>query len=89
MFHFEAHDIPKLKTVEDYKNFLKKGYIYDEYGRSYAENFFWSYIGDSKLPDENGDFPYSFDNLPEEEKHISNIGSWMNEGYMFSTGDFC
>ena len=31
VFHFQAHHEPFLHSFNDYKKFLKQGYIYDEY----------------------------------------------------------
>lgn len=88
VFHFEAHEYPRLKTVQDYKEFLKKGFIYNEYDEKIPYNEFWEIVEDS-VEDCYDRPPYSFVNLPKGEEDILSLRGWMSEDYMFSMGDFC
>ena len=48
VFHFEAHEYPTLKTVQDYKEFLKEGFIYNEYDEEVSYKKFWEIVKYSK-----------------------------------------
>lgn len=91
VFHFQAHK--KLGTVLQYRIFLKKGYIYNEYEEEVSYEDFWRIVEDSLKPDPQDNKPlYSFDNLPEDDKtsaYLMGIEEWMDEGYMFTLNDFC
>lgn len=87
VFHFQAHAYPLLKNVKQYEEFLKEGIIYDEYGEEYSYEEFWEVVRETLNSEDIP--PYSFKNLPEEERHYSlNAQEWMNKGYMFTLGDF-
>lgn len=85
MFHFEAHDKPLIKTVNDMRAFTKLGFIYNEYGIEYTYEGFWKLVEDSKVPID-GEEPYVlFDpNYPDEP-----VYGYENEGFAFTEGDFC
>ena len=83
VFNFEAHSSPKLRTVQDYREFLKEGYIYDEYAREISYNEFWDIVESSKELF-NGEPPYVLvdPNYPHEPY------GYEDEGFAFSEGDF-
>ena len=88
VFHFQAYEKPELKTVAQYKEFLKEGVIYNEYNEKVSYKEFWELV-ESSLKSDPWDPapPYSFDNLPEDDKisaHLSGIEEWMNSGFMFT-----
>ena len=90
VFNFQAYENPKLKTVQDYKEFLKSGVIYNEYEEEVSYRDFWELVEDSLKPDPcDSEPPKSFDNLPEDSIHPINIEEWMDEGCMFTENDFC
>ena len=86
VFHFQAHHEPFLHSFNDYKKFLKQGYIYDEYDRYIPYKDFIKAVKDTKKSDD-GEAPWDFNNCPDSEKYQL-CEEWMNEGYMFSVGDF-
>ena len=87
VFQFEAHSNPLLKTVKQYREFLKEGVIYDEYEREISTSEFWEIVEDSKLPF-NGREPYVLED-PNYPRRILSIIEWEDEGYAFMKGDFC
>lgn len=92
VFHFEAHEYPRLKTAQDYQEFLKEGVIYNEYDEEVSYEEFWKIVEESK-EDYYGKPPYDFENLPEDGNTSSfpliGIAEWMDEGFMFTANDFC
>lgn len=84
VFHFEARYKPKLKTVQDYKSYLKEGYIYNEYGTELTYDEFWEVVESSKELF-NGEPPYVLadPNYPHESPY-----GYEDEGFAFSEGDF-
>lgn len=91
VFHFRAYEKPKLKTVRDYREFLKEGVIYNEYDEEISYEEFWKLVKESLKSDPwDPEPPYSFDNLPDDiSTYIVGIKEWMDEGYMFTENDFC
>ena len=90
MFHFQAHSKPLLRTVEEYKEFLKEGVIYNEYDEEVSHEKFWKLVEESLKSDPwDLEPPYSYDNLPEEiSPYEMNKNEYMDSGFMFSIGDF-
>ena len=91
VFHFQAYE--KLRTIPQYKAFLKEGYIYNEYDEEVSYEDFWRIVEDSLKPDPwDNEPPYSFDNLPEGDNtssRLTGIEEWMSSGFMFTKNDFC
>lgn len=85
VFHFESHYKPKLKTVQDYREFLKEKVIYDEYDREISYEEFWSIVEDSKKLF-NGSPPYVLidPNYPNDYTR----DSWVDEGFAFTESEF-
>lgn len=89
VFNFQAYETPQLKTVDDYRKFLKDGVIYNEYDEEIPYEEFWKIVAESLL-DFYGEAPYSLNNLPEDDSaSIVGIEEWMNEGFTFTKNDFC
>lgn len=87
VFNFEAHK--GLRTTKAYKEFLKEGFIYDEYGREFSYKEFLGVLEDSKEKDYFGRRPYSYSNPDPNESNCRNYYTeWEDEGYMFTVGDF-
>jgi len=87
VFHFQAHHKPFLHSFKDYKEFLKEGYIYDEYDRLISYKDFIEAVEATKEIESDGEKPWDFNSCPEEESYFP-FEQWMNDGYMFSIGDF-
>lgn len=87
VFHFEAHNEPFLKSFSDYKEFLKKGYIYDEYDRLIPYDDFIKLVEETKEIEPDGEPPWSFDNYPDDCGY-SVFEDWMSDGFMFTLSDF-
>lgn len=86
VFHFQAHldkfQRYKLTSYGAWKEFLKEGYIYDEYGVPV------SYPKFIKLVESTRPKGITWESLPEAEQlHLCD--EWIDEGFMFSLGDFC
>ena len=81
VFNFQAHE--NLKTVKEYKEFLKNKVIYDEYGREIPYNEFWVIVAYSKSED-----CYSCSNLSSEVM-FEWLNEWEDEGYTFTDVEFC
>ena len=86
VFNFQVHNSLNLTAVEAYKEFTKKGYIYNEYDELIPYNDFWKIVEDSKLPWNDGKVPYSYDS-PNVDR-MFDVEEYMNEGYMFTNCDF-
>ena len=91
VFHFRAYAKPKLKTVQDYREFLKEGVIYNEYDEEIPYEEFWKLVEESLKSDPwDPEPPYSFDNLPDDiSTYIIGVKEWMDEGFMFTLNNFC
>lgn len=87
VFHFQAHNAPFLHSYKDYKEFLKEGYIYDEYDRLISYTDFIKAVEATREIEPDGEKPWDFNNCPNSEKYQL-CEEWMNEGFMFSLGDF-
>ena len=66
---------------------MKKGYIYDEYDRYIPYEEFMKAVKATKKIELDGEEPWDFNNCPDSEKYKL-CEEWMNDGYMFSLGDF-
>ena len=88
VFHFQAYDDPYLKSFTDYKEFLKKGYIYDEYDEPVSYEEFIELVEETKEPEIDGKPPWDFNNYPDDSDCYYICDTWMNSGFMFSLGDF-
>jgi len=71
-----------LGTYCEYREFLKEGYIYDEYGEYIPYEEFLRIVKESKEP-ENGQQP-----LCKIEPICHGIMEWTNDGFMFTLNDF-
>lgn len=85
-FHFEAHfdkfQRYKLTSYAAWKEFLKEGFIYNEYGDFYPYKKFIKLIESTR---EKGK---TYKDIPEgEQLHLCD--EWEDCGFMFSLGDFC
>ena len=85
VFHFEAHNNPKITTVREMKKYTRIGFIYDEYGREYTYNGFWQLVEDTKEPYFDRD-PYVLDD--PENPEPAWFKRWEDEGFCFSEGEF-
>ena len=85
VFNFQAHE--NLRTVKDYKDFLRDKVIYDEYEREIPYNEFWVIVEYSKEEDHFG-VPYSYSNPPSDEPRSKWYNEWEDEGYMFTETEF-
>lgn len=83
VFNFEAHSHPKLKMLQDYKEFLKEGFIYNEYGDDISYDEFLSILEYSKEPF-NGRPPY----ILVDPDYPHEPYEYEDEGFAFSEGDF-
>ena len=89
VFNFQAYETPQLKTVDDYRKFLKDGVIYNEYDEEISYEEFWKIVAESLL-DFYGEAPYSLNNLPEDDSvRIIGVEEWMDGGFTFTKNDFC
>ena len=90
VFHFQAHknirQNQNLMSYYDYKEFLKDGYIYNEYEEEIPYADFIKLVEETKEV-EDGEAPWSFENNPESNYHFCD--EWMDSGFMFTKGDFC
>ncbi len=86
VFHFASHPMKYLISYYQWKEFTKRGYIYDEYGDHVFHDEFWEMVDDTKS-DFNGHKPYDFINNPENSGTLYE-GDYMNQGFMFSECDF-
>ena len=87
VFHFEAHKNPKLRTVKDYEEFLRKGMIYNEYNKEISYKDFWQIVEASKLP-YNGRSPYVLHDNEKVSDFNEFFPSWENEGLAFTEWEF-
>ena len=87
VFHFQAHNNPKIRSVQNMKAFTKLGFIYDEYEKEYTYEEFWKMVEHSKDLYIDGSSPYILCDPEYPEEVIPN--SWEDEGLAFSEGDFC
>lgn len=85
VFHFQAHDNPKIDRVWTYRKLTKTGFIYDEYGIEHSYKDFWEGVEFTKEPF-NGEEPYVLDDPNNPEPAW--FKRWEDEGYCFSEGDF-
>ena len=92
VFHFQAHkDIfqrQNLMSYYDYKEFLKKGFIYNEYEEEVPYSKFIKLVESTKKQ-EDGKEPWTFENNPDNVRPIDSTEEWMDSGFMFTKGDFC
>ncbi len=88
VFHFEAHERPHVKTVEEMRQQTFNGYIYDEYGTEYTYEQFWKEVEETKEPDVDGRPNYVLVD-PEYPHVISPSVEWEDEGFAFTLSDFC
>ena len=87
-FNFEAHK--GLRTVKAYKKFLKGKVIYNEYDDEIPYDEFWDIVKDSKEKDYYGRRPYSYSNPDPNSSSCRNYYTeWEDEGYMFTSVEFC
>lgn len=88
VFQFEAHSEPCLKTVEQFREFTKKGVIYDEYDREISYEEFWQIVEESKEP-YYGREPYVLEDPNYPHSSIEGIPQWVDEGFAFTESEFC
>lgn len=88
VFHFQAYPGLKLESYDDWKQYLKKGYIYDEYRQLISYNDMMRIIDDSKNPHEDGKIPYDYYNVPDERDIYFDRFSYSNRGFDFTIIDF-
>lgn len=85
-FHFQAYKDPfqryNLTSYKAWKEFLKEGFIYDEYGE------FIPYKKFIKLVEATRPKGKTFEDIPEAEQ-IHLCDEWVDAGFMFTLGDFC
>ena len=87
VFNFQAHLKERLMSYEEWKEYTKDGFIYDEYGSSIPYEIFWKYVEISKEPDIDREEPWSYYNYPEgNDLEVS--ACYMNNGFMFTNCDF-
>ena len=90
VFHFEAHSKPELKTVEQYREYLKDKFIYDEYDRLVFYDEFWEMVEETKEPMPDGREKYVLRDPTEEPSFItSELPMWEDEGFGFTEWEFC
>lgn len=90
VFQFEAHRNLGLTTVQAYKDFLKKGYIYSEYDELVFYDEFWEMVEETKEPMPDGEAKYIL-NDPNEKPTYSDCfkdSSWVDEGFAFVNSNF-
>ena len=87
VFCFQAHNKPEIKTVRTWKKLTKAGFIYNEYGEELTYDDFWYDIVAGSKEDYYGRKPYVLNDPEHPEPHL--FGSWEDEGFAFSEGDFC
>lgn len=85
-FHFEAHydkfQRYKLTSYAAWKEFLKEGFIHDEYGEFIPYKKFIKLIESTRAKGK------TYKDIPEgEQLHLCD--EWEDCGFMFSIGDFC
>ena len=87
LFRFESHKSLMLENTQDYRNFLRNGFIYNEEGALVAYDEFWKIVEDSKN-DINGHNPYGL--KKDDGTFIDGefFGDYIDEGYTFSTYAF-
>ena len=89
VFQFEAHRELNLLSVEDYKNFLKKGYIYDEYDEEVTYEDFWRIVEETKKPMPSGRDKNILSDPQEKPSPLALlIPMWENEGLTFTEAEF-
>lgn len=62
VFHFQSYDDRKLKTVADWKEFLKLNRIFDEYGSELFFDDFWGLVKSKN----NGHIEFGIDQYLDE-----------------------
>ena len=85
-FHFQAHLDPfqryNLTSYRAWKEFLEEGYILDEYNEPITYKKFIKLIESTRPKGK------TWESLPKAEQlHLCD--EWIDEGFMFSLGDFC
>lgn len=87
VFHFNAMNAPRVKTVTDMRAFTKMGFIYDEYDREITYEDFWKMVEETKEPMPDGRAKYVLVDPDYPNDPIYN--SWEDEGFAFTEGDWC
>ena len=90
VFHFEAHKDLGLTTVQAYKDFLKEGYIYNEYYRLVSYDEFWEMVEETLEPMPDGEAKYVLEDPNEKSPydHYFRDSSWVDEGFAFTNWKF-
>ena len=90
VFHFEAHKDLGLTTVQAYKDFLKEGFIYDEYDRLIFYDEFWEMVEETLKPMPDGEAKYILEDPNEKSSDDSYFrdSSWVDEGLAFTDWEF-
>ena len=86
VFNFEAHSNPELKSIQNYKDYLKEKFIYDEYAREIPYKEFWEIVESSKESFNSRD-PYVLTDEEEPFRHAW-YNEWVDEGFAFSEAEF-
>lgn len=84
IFNFRVHESLMLNSASAYREFLKKGFIYNESSTIIPYNEFWQIVENSKN-EINGHKPYG---LREDQGNLVEgkfEGDYIDEGFTFST----